>query len=177
MFAILNIQINNQIRFKNVDIEDLTSENCLFLDEQNNDTFEDVVNAVKARTIEVINQNLERLGLEKLISGTTLYADDNIIEEDENFNESENTEDSNESSISVENSDELKENAKNKIIESVSQAMATAQSEGRAYTLEDLMNLEVDDVTSFTVSIGEDEAILDIDGFEFKINSEFQLYE
>lgn len=53
--------------------------------------------------------------------------------------------------------------------------MTIAQNEGREYTLNDLMDLTIPG-SELSVSIEGDEAILNIDGFEFKINSQFQLY-
>ena len=63
----INLQNNSEINFKSVEIDDLTDENCLFLDEQDEDVYNDVVDAVKARTIEVINENLASQGVEPVI--------------------------------------------------------------------------------------------------------------
>ena len=54
--------------------------------------------------------------------------------------------------------------------------MAIAESEGRSYGLADLVDLTIEGST-FSVSIEGDIALLNIDGFEFKLNSKFELYE
>ena len=155
MIVSFNIQIDSDIDFKTVKIDDLTDENCVFLDEQNKDVLKDQVEAIKARTDEVINRRLIDLG----------------IIEDETTEEPAASEQP--TSIDIKT---LKEEAKNKIINSVSEAMTVAQNEGREYTLNDLIDLNIPD-SEFTVSIEGDEAILNVDGFEFKLDSSFQLYE
>ena len=155
MIVSFNVQIDSDIDFKSVKIDDLTDENCVFLDEQNKDVLKDQVEAIKARTDEVINKRLIDLG----------------IIEDETTEEPAASEQP--TSIDIKT---LKEEAKNKIINSVSEAMTVAQNEGREYTLNDLIDLNIPD-SEFTVSIEGDEAILNVDGFEFKLDSSFQLYE
>ena len=152
MIISLNLQVDSDIDFKSVKIDDLTDENCIYLDEQNDDTLTDQVEAIKAKTEEVINEHLIEQGLKPA--------------------ENETPED-NQTAMNME---ALKEEAKNKLVNSISEAMATAQNEGRQYTLNDLITLDIPG-SAFTVSIEGDEATLSIDGFEFKLNSEFQLYE
>lgn len=156
MFIKVNIQVDSTIDFKSVEVEDLTDDNCLYLDEQDEEVFNSVIEDVRARTEKVVTQNL---------------VDQGVIEPAEEPISTTPSEDS--ATIS---SETLKEKSKNKLITSISEAMSIAQSEGREYTLNDLINLEIPD-SSFTVSVNDNEAILNIDGFEFKLNSEFQLYE
>ena len=131
---------------------ELTSENCLFLDELDDDTFKDVIDAISTKTEEVINDKLVSQGLKPL-------DEEEIVEEPSpDIPATINTE------------------AKNKLINSISQAMTEAIEKGKTFSLIDLMVLEIPDST-FSVSIEGDVAILNIDGFEFKLNSEFQLYE
>lgn len=54
--------------------------------------------------------------------------------------------------------------------------MGKAQNEGRTYTLNDLVELTIPGSTC-TVSVNGDMATVNVDGFEFKIDSEFRLYE
>ena len=136
---------------------ELTSENCLFLDELDDDTFKDVIDAISTKTEEVINDKLVSQGLKPL-------DEEEIVEEP-----------SPDIPATI-NTEELKEEAKNKLINSISQAMTEAIEKGKTFSLIDLMVLEIPDST-FSVSIEGDVAILNIDGFEFKLNSEFQLYE
>lgn len=123
------------------------------MDEQNDDTFNDISKAVIDMTRNVINGNLVKLGLSPL-------DDDYVMDEPPTTLDTE----------------AKKEEAKNKIVESVSEAMTIAQREGRRYTLNDLQTLEIPG-SEFSVSINGNVAILKIDGFEFKLDSDFQLYE
>ena len=152
-FISAEFQINSKIDLKQVKIDDLTSENAVFMDEQNDDTFNDIAKAVIDKTKNVINQNLVKLGLSPI-------SEDYVT---------------NDPPTTLENIAK-KEEAKNKIINSVSDAMTVAQREGRKYTLDDLKDLEIPE-SDFSVSFQDDIAILKIDGFEFKLNSDFQLYE
>ena len=136
-----------------MEIDDLNNENCVFLDEQDEDTFKDIVDAVSIKAKEVLNGNLVKKGLPAI--------DDSYVPTE---------------TPTTIDKETLKEEAKNKIIDSVSQAMTVAQNEGKTFTLKDLKNLKIPD-SEFSVSIEGDEAILNIDGFEFRINSQFQLYE
>ena len=147
------LQLNSDVNFKQVQIENLTGDNCLFLDELDKDTLDDITQAIVAKTIEVINNNLKSQGIK-------------TEEEEEEPAER----------AAVINTEALKETAKTKLINAISEAMGKAQEEGKTFGLIDLTTLEIPD-SSFTVSLDGDIAILNIDGFEFKLNSDFQLYE
>lgn len=173
----INIRTNKQISFREVEIEDLTGDNCIFLDELDQDTFEDIMSAIIARTAEVINENLVSQGEKPIIKETEKEKrrkekEKNAITGEISVNQPDNTNTDNNDT----NSEELKEAAKNKLITYVGEAMTLAQNEERSYTLEDLMVLEIPDST-LSVAIEDDVATVNIDGFEFKINAEFQLYE
>ena len=161
-----NLQINSTIDFKQVDIEDITNENCLLLDEQNDETFYFIVNAVTDKFKEVVNDNMVSQGLDPIIPVGELEPEQELNQHQEDNN----------SALSTTDIQTLKEEAKNKIINNVRNAMILAENEGRIYTLQDLMNLNIPD-SVFSVSIDGDVATLNIDGFEFKLNSQFQLYE
>lgn len=175
----VNIQTNSEINFKEVEIEDLTDDNCLFLDELDKDQFNDVIEAVKTKFEEIINERFAKQGLKPVFEQdkeNTLNSniEDNNDGEIEENNNQENT--SIEENSNQENNEDQKEIAKSKIISSISKEMGKAQDEGRTYSLEDLMNLEIPD-SSVSVFIVGDEATINIDGFDFKINSNFELYE
>lgn len=147
------LQLNSDVNFKQVQIENLTEDNCLFLDELDKDTLDDIIQAIAAKATEVINNNLKSQGIK-------------TEEEEEGPAER----------AAVINTEALKETAKTKLINAISEAMGKAQEEGKTFGLIDLTTLEIPD-SSFTVSLDGDIAILNIDGFEFKLNSDFQLYE
>jgi hypothetical protein len=69
-----------------------------------------------------------------------------------------------------------KEEARNKIIEYVSMAMTEAVNNGETYTLANLQELEIPD-SDFTVSINDTIAVITIDGYEFTLDSDFNLSE
>ena len=148
----VSFQIVSDINFKQVQIDSLTGENCVYLDELDQDTLEDIVQAIAEKTQEVILQNLNSQGVKK--------PEDVVPTE----------------TPATINTDVAKETSKNKLINAISAAMTEAQEAGRTYTLIDLMTLDIPEST-FSVSLDGDIAILNIDGFEFKLNSEFQLYE
>lgn len=159
MFINVTIQANSQINFKNVEIKDL-DESTLFLDTLNEEQLDDTLNIIKLKFVEVIEEKMVNLG---------------IIEERERMIEVPEEEPNKQPPATI-NTSEVKEAAKNKLISSISQAMTEAVEQGKTYTLIDLMTLEIPDST-FSVSLEGDIAILNIDGFEFKLNSDFQLYE
>ncbi len=152
LFSIsLNLQLDSDIDFVPVEIEDLTDENCIYLDEQNEDVLTDKVRAIKETTEAVVRESLIEKGIIKV------EVEEPVAQPSE------------ERQIS-------KEEAKAKVISSIEEAMKIAENEGRQYTLDDLINLSIPG-SEFTVSIEGDEAILSIDGYEFRLSYDFQLYE
>ena len=53
MIYSLNFQTASDISFKQVEIDDLNNENCVFLDELDEDNFKDIVDAVSVKAKEV----------------------------------------------------------------------------------------------------------------------------
>lgn len=145
------LDINGKISFKSVDIEDLDEDNCLFMDTLDTDTFNDVVEAIGERTQEVISEKASGL------SETTNYS--TIIEQPD---------------ISSTVTLEKRSDAKQKLYDSVASAMGDAIARGEEYTILDLENLEIPDST-VSVSVNEDIAIVIVDGYEFTIDSDFNL--
>lgn len=158
-----DILIHTSVDFKNVEIDDLTNDNCLFLDEQDKDVFDNVKDAVLTKTKEVVNNNLVKSGLEFLVSSD---YEENIEKTNIRL---QNTED-------LSDEEKLKNEAKNKIINSVSKAMSKAQNDGKEFVLNDLLDVVIPD-SDFLISLEDNIAIVKIDGYEFKIDSNFKLYE
>jgi len=146
------LQTSSNITFKQVQIESLTEDNCVFLDELNQDTFDDIIEAVSNKLQEVVNN--------KFISQGAKKAEEEVPDQ----------------TPATINTDAVKQISKTRLINAISEAMAVAQNEGRTYSLIDLTSLEIPGST-FSVSLDGDIAVLNIDGFEFKLNSDFQLYE
>lgn len=61
----LALQANSTFNFEQVSIEDLTEENCLFMDELNEEQFNYVVDAVTKRATEVLEDRLIKFGLKE----------------------------------------------------------------------------------------------------------------
>ena len=152
MTFMVGLQTNSNINFKQVQIKELTEDNCVFLDELNQDTFDDIIEAVGNKLQEVVNN--------KFISQGAKKAEEEVPDQ----------------IPATINTDAVKQISKTKLINAISEAMTVAQSEGRTYSLIDLTSLEIPGST-FSVSLDGDIAVLNIDGFEFKLNSDFQLYE
>ncbi len=151
-----NIQFNSEINFKSVDIKNLTEENCEFLDELDPDIQKTKIDAIREKGIDVIDTKLVSQGLKS-------------IKNEENDNKGTETP----GTIDMIST---REEIKQKIEESLLEARARAESEGRVYTINDLIDLEITD-SAVSVSINGDEAILNVDGLDFKINSNFEIYE
>ena len=177
MMINLSLQINNKINFKQVEIEDLTTNNTLFVDQLDNQTFNDVAIAIKSRATEVINDKMMEQGL-KTVSDDNEISPINADTNGDSFVPEQNSVQTQvEPSVTdTAGINEAKEQAKNKLINAIATAMGEAQTEGRAYTLVDLITLEVPG-SAVSVAIDGNVANVNIDGFEFKINSDFQLYE
>ena len=152
MTFMVGLQTNSNINFKQVQIKELTEDNCVFLDELNQDTFDDIIEAVGNKLQEVVNN--------KFISQGAKKAEEEVPDQ----------------IPATINTDAVKQISKTKLINAISEAMTVAQSEGRTYSLIDLTSLEIPGST-FSVSLDGDIAVLNSDGFEFKLNSDFQLYE
>ena len=66
--------------------------------------------------------------------------------------------------------------ARQKIIDSVSKAITESIERGEEYTLSNLIDLDIPD-SQFSVSVNDNIAILNVDGYEFSLDSEFNLSE
>lgn len=155
-YMLLNcdFQINTNVEFAEPDIENLDENNCLFMDTLDDQTFNDVVTAVNNKATEVVNSKVNQLSLIDTNTPNTLIEQPEVDENDT----------------------EAKENAKTRVIEAVSQAMTETQNNGGEYTLEDLNDLQIES-ESFSVVVSEDIALITLDGYEFKIDSDFNISE
>lgn len=154
-YSIVNctLEANSKTMFKQVEVDDLSKDNCLFLDTINEDTLNITLNEIKEKAIEVISENLNK--------GALSLNDYSKVVEQPN--------------ITPENNEEKKEIAKQKIIDGISNAMGEAMANNRTYTLLDVESLEIPD-SEVNISVNDDIAIINIDGFVFTLDSEFKLY-
>lgn len=153
-FVVINLKLesNSKIDFKTITVEDLNESNCLFLDTLDDNTFNDVVDAISKQTNEVITNKLSDLSLINNDYST-------VIEQPE---------------IQTGNDEQARDVAKQKIIEYVSLEMKQAMDNGETYTLENLNSLQIPD-SEYSISVNDNIAIIIIDGFEFTLDSDFNL--
>lgn len=150
--------INSKLEYvKNDKIEELNPENCLFLDELDDQTLSDVVNAVSQKAVEVffnkINEFSNPIEVEENDVGNLVNIDG-----EEQHNEEE------------------KNIAKNKLIDAIKAEMLKAREENREYVIADLQGLEIED-SVVSVIVSENLAIVAIDGYTFYISPDFELTE
>ena len=148
------INTTTEIEFKEIEVEDLTNENCLFLDELNSDEKVPIIDSIKARTEEILMQKVNQITL------INSNVNSSIIE-----------------GIEPEETDEeKKEDAKEKLINAVASEMYNAEQNGETYTVNDIANLEMEDA-ELEVTVENDVATVVIDGYTFSINAAFELSE
>ncbi len=150
-----DVDMTSSINFKEVEVEDLTEENCLFIDKLDKENFDAVINDIKNQVNNVFSEKMSKL----------LLIDSNI---NPTIIEQEKPEDN--------NSEQAKEEAKNKLINAIGDAMYSAEQNGEEYTLKDLENLYIDG-SEVSVNVGNNMAVIIVDGFTFNIDSEFILSE
>ncbi len=148
------VELGNSLNFDIVpEIPDLTNENCLFLDTLSNDELNANIEAIKQKTKEVLREKNRNL---------------NII-------------DSNNSNLVVQQTEQntaedetAKTEAKNALISHISNQMRDYLNEGKELKIEDLENLAIPGY-NVEISISSNLAIITVNGYKFKLDSEFNL--
>lgn len=161
----ISANLNTKVEFGfNEPIESLNNENCLFLDELDNETLKEVIDQIENKTNEVMKEKFEKIYEDELEepSSSSLLNMDNIAN-NAMQNTTENT-----------NEEELKEEAKQKLITAISNAMGEAEANNREYALTDLQNLQIEGST-LSVMVGENMAVIALDGYTFYIDPNFVL--
>lgn len=149
----ISIDSTSDIEFTDVAIEDLTSENCVFLDDLSEEEQTQVLNQISERAQVVLSEKMSQLSFIDTNTNTTLVgqADD-------------------------EEQTDTKEVAKQDLITAIQNEMTESINNGEEYTLQDLEELEVEGHT-VEVEISENLAVVTVDGYTFNIDSEFNLSE
>lgn len=149
------ILLDNKIKFGvSSEIEDLNDENCLFM--------ETLSEEERLLTIQAILEQIKKVYQEK-INGLTLIDTNNgttFVQQD----------------LQNVSSSVTKEEAKNALIQKVSNMMGEAQINNQEFTIHNLENLSIDGYEVST-TITENEAIIVVDIYTFKINTNFELSE
>lgn len=149
----LKVLVDNSMKFENdTEIEDLTSDNCVFLDELSEEERNQTMEAIVDKIISVYQDKLGNLSFIDTNTGSTSGDLSNI-------------------STSV-----SKEDAKNALIDKFKELYNKAQDDGEEFTLHNLEDLKIDGYNVST-NITDDVAIIVVDTYTFKINSSFELSE
>ena len=153
------LKVNSKLEYSLKEkIEKIDSDNCLFLDEFDQETRKAVIESIYTKAVEVI--------------GTKYVNILNPVEEvDEQRNQIIDIDGETEEEIA-----QKKQAAQTKLINAVTAEMEKAQNEGREYALIDLQGLEIED-SVVSVMVNENLAIIAVDGYTFYIDPNFNLTE
>ena len=151
----LKISTDNKLSFDaDVEIEDLNDDNCLFLNKLSDEELESVKSQIKDRISEVWNEKNRNLNIIDMNNANS------VVQQGE---EEEKNEDS-----------EEKIRIKEILIQSISNKMADYENEGKEFKLKNLENLKIDGY-EVDVTLSDNLAIITINGYKFKLDSDFNL--
>lgn len=153
--ASFTIESSSNIQFTDVEVEDLTSENSVLLDDLTEEQQTELLNSISERIQFVLNEKMSELSFIDTNTNTTIVAQGGSTEEDDIA---------------------LKETAKQDLITAIQNEMTESINNGEEYTLQNLEELQVDGHT-VEVEISDNIAIVTVDGYTFNIDSEFNLSE
>lgn len=149
--------VNNitEVEFKDIEVEDLTVDNCLFFDELNTEERTIVIDSIEKRALEVLNDKLNQINLINSNTSSSIIEGQTDTEDNET---------------------QKKEEAKEKLINAVANEMYIAEQNGEEYTVNNIADLQIEDV-QLEISVDNEIATVIIDGYTFTINSAFELSE
>ena len=151
----LTIESSSNIQFTDVEVEDLTSENSVLLDDLTEEQQTELLNSISERLQIVLSEKMSELSFIDTNTNTTIVDQSSSTEEDDTV---------------------LKEAAKQDLITAIQNEMTESINNGEEYTLQNLEGLQVDGHI-VEVEISDDIAIVTVDGYTFNIDSEFNLSE
>ena len=150
----LNVNIQTDVEFADITVEDLTVDNCLFLDELSEEERTLVIESIETRAAEIFSDKQNQINLIKSNTGSSVIEGQTPSVDDET----------------------QKAMVQEKLIVAVANEMIDAQSEGEEYTVHDLADLQVEG-SEVQVTVENDIATVIIDGYTFSINAAFELSE
>lgn len=150
----LNVNIQTDAEFADSTVEDLTVDNCLFLDELSEEERTLVIESIETRAAEIFSDKQNQINLIKSNTGSSVIEGQTPSVDDET----------------------QKAMVQEKLIVAVANEMIDAQSEGEEYTVHDLADLQVEG-SEVQVTVENDIATVIIDGYTFSINAAFELSE
>ena len=151
----MKANLNNTLNFEVIpEIEELNEENCMFLDLLSNEDLRLISDVISQKTQEVLYEKNKNL---------------NIV----NLNHSSLIVQSTEQNPQPEEND-AKEEAKKALIQTLSDKMRDYLNDGKQLKIEDLQDLEIPNY-EVSLSISSNLAIITVNGYEFKLDSDFNL--
>ena len=157
----LKIGVKNTILFGERTIEDLSTDNTLFLNMLSNDEYVAIVSAIKGKTMDVLAEKMTDLDLIDINTGNEFV---NRVQEEAENNARE------------ELSNITKQEALNLIVDRVSIMMGEKQARGEEITLDILKDLKIDGY-DVSVAVSNDEALVMLNDYRFIIDSNFVIEE
>lgn len=145
--------LDNTINFNvTPEIEDLTDENCLFVENLSEEEFSSTMQAIQERIGVVYQEKMNSLNVIDTNTNSPIV----------------------ESNTQTEVPEVTREEAKEALIQRVSNLMGEAQNKGEEFTIQNLANLTMD---GFDVSadVTDTEAIIVVDTYKFRIDPNFVL--
>lgn len=145
--------LDNTINFNvTPEIEDLTDENCLFVENLSEEEFNSTMQAIQERIRVVYQEKMNNLNVIDTNTNSPIV----------------------ESNTQTEVPEVTREEAKEALIQRVSNLMGEAQNNGEEFTIQNLANLTMD---GFDVSadVTDTEAIIVVDTYKFRIDPNFVL--
>lgn len=145
--------LDNTINFNvTPEIEDLTDENCLFVENLSEEEFSSTMQAIQERIGVVYQEKMNSLNVIDTNTNSPIV----------------------ESNTQTEVPEVTREEAKEALIQRVSNLMGEAQNNGEEFTIQNLANLTMD---GFDVSadVTDTEAIIVVDTYKFRIDPNFVL--
>ena len=143
---------NNIVYGESKDIDQLQTDNCLLLNNLSEDNFNLIIKTINIQMKNFIEKKKDEL---------------NLIETNTQRNIIRNNSNSLISNIT-------REEARNILIEKVSQMMKDAQDKGEEFSIQNLSDLKIDDY-NVSSTVNEESATITIDIYTFKINTNFEL--
>ncbi len=152
----LKANLENTLNFDvNPEIEDLSDENCLFLDTLSSEELRATAKAIQEKFTEVLREKNRNLNILEVDNS-------NLIVQPEEPN------------LLTEEQIQAKEQAKQALIKTIADKMRDYQNEGKSLKIEDLEDLQIPDY-EVSISVSSNLAIITVNGYDFKLDSDFNL--
>ncbi len=150
----INVDSVSDIEFTDVDIDDLTTDNCVYIDDLTEEEQTALLNSISEKAQAVLSEKISELSFIDTNTDNTVVDQGDITEDD----------------------DSEKETAKQNLIEAIQTEMTNSLNNGEEYTIQDLEDLKLEN-HEIEVKISDDIAVVTVDGYTFNIDSEFNLSE